>query len=258
MELLDGIEVVCFDLFNTLIRIDRQRLPPMEWDGATVRSTIPVLHDRIFAQRGVGLDELLRLMRSMWEEVQAELRAAESIEDERWREIPAVEKYRRLLRRLEAVEENEVAELAEIIANTHHETLVSASLVVDGAEEVLARVRGREVPTVLVSNWDHARAGSAMLAQTRLAPLLDHVVISEAVGFRKPHPKIFEEALAPFGAAPQAALHVGDMAEADAWGAGRLGFRTVWIDLEEEGWPDAFVPAPSLTVTRLSDLLEHC
>jgi putative hydrolase of the HAD superfamily len=110
---------------------------------------------------------------------------------------------------------------------------------------------------VLVSNWDHARAGSAMLAQTRLAPLLDHVVISEAVGVRKPHPKIFEEALAPSGAAPQAALHVGDMAKADAWGAGRLGFRTVWIDLGKEGWPDTFVPAPSLTVASLTDLLEH-
>ena len=41
---------------------------------------------------------------------------------------------------------------------------------------------------MLVSNWDHARAGSAMLSQTRLGPLLDHVVISEAVGFRKPRP----------------------------------------------------------------------
>jgi HAD superfamily hydrolase (TIGR01509 family) len=257
MELLDGIEVVCFDLFNTLVRIDRQRLPPLEWDGATVRSTIPVLHDRIFARRGVDLHELVRAIRSLWEEVQAELRAAESTEDERWREVPAVEKYRRLLRRLGTVEEDEVPRLAELIANTHHEMLVSASLVVEGAEEVLARVRGRGVPTVLVSNWDHARAGSAMLAQTRLAPLLDHVVISEAVGFRKPHPKIFEEALAPFSAEPQAALHVGDLAEADAWGAGRLGFRTVWIDLGEEGWPDAFVPAPSLTVARLTDLLEH-
>jgi HAD superfamily hydrolase (TIGR01509 family) len=257
MELLDGIEVACFDLFDTLVRIDRQRLPPMEWDGATVRSTIPVLHDRIFARRGVPLEELLGLMRSMWKELQAELRAAEGVEDERWREIPAVEKYQRLLRGMDAVEENEVAELAELIANTHHETLVSASLAVDGAEEVLARVRRRGVATVLVSNWDHARAGSAMLAQTRLGPLLDHVVISEAVGFRKPHPRIFEEALAPFGAAPQAALHVGDMAEADAWGAGRLGFRTVWIDLGEEGWPDTFVPAPSLTVAHLTDLLEH-
>jgi HAD superfamily hydrolase (TIGR01509 family) len=257
MELLDGIEIACFDLFDTLVRIDRQRLPALEWDGATVHSTIPELHERIFARRGVDLHELVRAIRSMWEEVQAELKAAESAEDERWREVPAVEKYRRLLRRLGTVEESELAELAELIANTHHGMLVSASLPVEGAEEVLARVRGRGVSTVLVSNWDHARAGPALLEQTRLGPLLDHVVISEAVGFRKPHPKIFAEALAPFGAVPQAALHVGDMAEADAWGAGRLGFKTVWIDRKEEGWPDAFGPEPSLTVTRLDDLLEH-
>ena len=135
--------------------------------------------------------------------------------------------------------------------------LVSSALAVEGAAQVLARVRERGFPTVLVSNWDHARAGSAMLAQTSLAPLLDHVVISEAVGFRKPHPKIFQKALAPFGATPQAALHVGDLAEADAWGAGRLGFKTVWIDLGEAGWPDALEPTPTLTVTRLTDLLEH-
>jgi HAD superfamily hydrolase (TIGR01509 family) len=257
MELLDGIEVACFDLFNTLVRIDRQRLPELEWDGAKVRSTIPALHDRIFAPRGVDLHELVRATRSMWEEVQAELRAAEGAEDERRREVPAVEKYRRLLRRLEAVEDDEVAELAEVIADSHHAMLVSASRVVDGAEEVLTRVRRRGVPTVLVSNWDHARAGSAMLEHTRLGPLLDHVVISEAVGFRKPHPRIFEAALAPFGATPQAALHVGDLAEADAWGAGRLGFRTVWIDLGGEGWADELAPTPSLTVRHLTDLLEH-
>jgi HAD superfamily hydrolase (TIGR01509 family) len=257
MELLDGVEVACFDLFDTLVRIDRQRLPALEWDGTTVRTTIPALHKRIFASRGVDLRELVRALRSMWEEVQAELRAAESAEDERWREVPAVEKYQRLLRRLEVIEENEVAELAELIANTHHEMLVSASLLVDGAQEVLERVRARGVPTALVSNWDHARAGPAMLAQTQLGPLLDHVVISEAVGFRKPHPRIFEEALAASGAAPQAALHVGDMAESDAWGAGRLGFRTVWIDLAEAGWPDRLAPAPALTVASLAELLEH-
>lgn len=257
MKLFDGIEVACFDLFNTLVRIDRQRLPELEWDGTRVRTTIPALHDRIFAPRGVDLHELVRAVRSMWEEVQAELRAAESAEDERWREVPAVDKYRRLLRRLEAVEDDEVAELAEEIADTHHSMLVSASLVVEGAEDVLARVRQRGISTVLVSNWDHARAGSAMLERTRLAPLIDHVVISEAVGFRKPHPKMFEAALAPFGATPQAALHVGDLAEADAWGAGRLGFKTVWIDLEQDGWSDELAPPPSLTVTHLTDLLEH-
>lgn len=257
MRLLDGVEVGCFDLFETLVHIDTGLLPSMEWEGTTVPSTIPVLHDRIFAPRGVGLEELARGVRAMWREVRAELRGGESPDDERWREVPAVEKYQRLLRRLDAIDEDEVGELAELIADTHHGMLVSAARPVDGAEAVLMRVREGGVRTVLVSNWDHARAGEAMLAQTRLAPLLDHVVISEAVGFRKPHPKIFQEALAPFGAAPEVALHVGDQPEMDVWGAGRLGFKTVWIDSGKECWPEGLAPEPSLAVARLADLLRE-
>jgi HAD superfamily hydrolase (TIGR01509 family) len=257
MGLLDGIEVACFDLFDTLIRIDTERLPALEWDGATVRSTIPVLHDRIFAPRGVELADLVSAIRSMWAEVRAELRGVDGPGGERWREVPAIEKYRRLLQRFAEVDEDEVGQLAEVIADTHHQMLVSSALAVDGAEAVLARVRDRGVPTVLVSNWDHARAGAAMLEQTHLAPLLDHIVISEAVGFRKPHAKIFEQGLAPFGATPETAMHVGDQPEADVWGAGRLGFKTVWIDAGDKGWPEELTPEPSLTVTRLSDLLRE-
>jgi putative hydrolase of the HAD superfamily len=257
MDLLDGVEVACFDLFDTLIHIDTERLPPVEWDGRSVRSTIPILHERIFAPRDIALEELVRTLRAMWGELRAERRSELGSDDERWRETPAVEKYRRMLGSFEAIPEEEVEELAEEVAHVHHESLVSVAVPAEGAGELLARVRARGVLTVLVSNWDHARAGSAMLAQTGLAELLDHVVISEAVGLRKPHPKIFEEALAPFDAAPASALHVGDLAEPDAWGAGRLGFKTVWIDRKREGWPERLHPQPSLTVSRLADLLER-
>ena len=66
-----------------------------------------------------------------------------------------------------------------------------------------------------------------------------------------------ELALEPFDVAPEAALHVGDLAQADVWGAGRLGFRTVWIDRAQKGWPDSLEGRPTLTVTRLADLLGH-
>jgi len=257
MDLLDGVEVACFDLFDTLIHIDTQQLPPVEWDGHSVRSTIPILHERIFAPRGIALEELVRTLRALWGELRAERRSELGSDDERWRETPAVEKYRRMLGGFDAIAEADVEELAEEIARLHHATLVSAAVPAEGAGALLAGVREREILTVLVSNWDHARAGSAMLEQTGLADLLDHVVISEAVGMRKPHPKIFEEALAPFDAAPASALHVGDLAEPDAWGAGRLGFKTVWIDRKREGWPERLHPQPWLTVSRLADLLDR-
>jgi HAD superfamily hydrolase (TIGR01509 family) len=257
MDLLDGVEVACFDLFDTLIHIDTDRLPSVEWDGGSVRSTIPILHERIFASRGVALKELVLTLRAMWTALRAERRSQLGSDDERWSETPAVEKYRRMLRSLDAIDEAEVEALAEEVAHVHHESLVAAAVPAEGAGALLEGVRERGVRTVLVSNWDHARAGSAMLEGTGLAELLDHVVISEAVGLRKPHPKIFEEALAPFDAAPESALHVGDLAEPDAWGAGRLGFKTVWIDRKQEGWPERLHPQPSLTVSRLADLLSR-
>jgi HAD superfamily hydrolase (TIGR01509 family) len=222
-----------------------------------IRSTIPILHERLFAERGVTLEELTDALRRTWTEVRAELKREDGSEDERLREIPATSKYRRLLEQLGGIDRDAVPGLAGEIAELHHAALVAASEAIEGAPDLLDAVRARGIPTVLISNWDHAAAGQAMLESTGLADRLDHVVISETVGLRKPHPRLFELAIEPFAAAPETALHVGDLAEADAWGAGRLGFRTVWIDKENEGWPAELDGAPALTVARLAELLDH-
>jgi len=256
MSLLDGVEVACFDLFDTLIRVDTSQLPSVRWGGDEIRTTLPVVHERIFAERNVPLDRLVNAVRSMWATVRMELNREGAADDERWAEISAVEKYRRMLGDLGVRDPDEVQALATAVADTHHATLVSAAEAVEGAAELLERVRGAGAHTVLVSNWDHAPAGPAMLAQAGLTDLLDHVVISDAVGVRKPHPRIFEAALAPFDATPDRALHVGDLALSDAWGAGRLGFKTVWINLKAKPWSEDAHP-PTLTVGRLADLLGH-
>jgi putative hydrolase of the HAD superfamily len=253
VDILAGLEVACFDLFDTLVRVDTTRLPSVRWNGSEMRSTIPILHERVFAPRGVAEDVLLAALRALWSEVNAELRAEPAAPEGPWPEIPAVEKYRRLGRRLALGSESELDALAREVADVHHAALVAAAEPLPGAREVLARVRRRGLRTALVSNWDHAAAGPAMLARTGLAELLDHVVISEAVGVRKPDPRIFRAALAPFGVAPEAALHVGDLARSDAWGAGRLGFRTVWINPAGAAWPEAG-HAPTLVVASISDL----
>lgn len=256
-DLLEGVQVACFDLFDTLIRVRSERLPEADLGGTTIRSTIPILYEQLFAARGIALTELTAGLRSTWGEVRAELDRKDGPEDERLKEISAITKYRRLLGRLDGVEASEVEGLAEEIAELHHASLVGVSEAMEGAAELLDAVRERGIPTALISNWDHARAGAAMLEATGLAARLDHVVISDAVGLRKPHPRLFELALAPFDVVPDAALHVGDLAEADAWGAGRLGFRTVWIDKEAKGWPAELEGKPTLTVSRLADLLDH-
>ena len=87
---------------------------------------------------------------------------------------------------------------------------------------------------------------------------LDFSVFSSEVGTRKPHPAIFERALAELGVEPGRALFVGDRLYEDVRGAGELGMTTVqalWFRADEHpegGEPDfqAFTQLDVLNVVR--------
>ncbi|MEC9377925.1 MAG: HAD family hydrolase [Candidatus Latescibacterota bacterium] len=88
--------------------------------------------------------------------------------------------------------------------------------------------------------------------------LFHAVLISDAVGMRKPHPKIFEELLASLGVDPEETLHVGDSLSADIAGAGELGIQTVWITRRIKNRDAALSayagPPPDFEVADLSEL----
>ena len=58
---------------------------------------------------------------------------------------------------------------------------------------------------------------------------LDPIVISAAIGLRKPNPRAFEHVLASWGIAPQAAVMIGDTLGADILGAQLLGMPHIWF-----------------------------
>lgn len=62
------------------------------------------------------------------------------------------------------------------------------------------------------------------------------IVISEATGFRKPDPRIFEMALRELRVAPGAAAYVGDHPVADMEGARRAGLIPIWR--RDDFWPE--------------------
>lgn len=61
------------------------------------------------------------------------------------------------------------------------------------------------------------------------APLFQSVIVSEAVGIRKPDPKIFELGCRQLGVATDEAVFVGDNPVADIEGAKNAGLRTIFI-----------------------------
>jgi putative hydrolase of the HAD superfamily len=97
----------------------------------------------------------------------------------------------------------------------------------------LARLRAQGHPLAVASNWDVSLHD--VLERTGLAPLLDAVVTSAAVGASKPDARVFAAALAALGARPDGALHVGDRLEEDVEGALRAGLDAAWLDRDGAG-----------------------
>jgi putative hydrolase of the HAD superfamily len=90
----------------------------------------------------------------------------------------------------------------------------------------------------VVSNTLDSALVPRHLTDMGVLPFLDAVITSVDVGWRKPHPKIFEAALNAVGAEPSDVVFVGDSYRADYLGAQRAGMRAYLID------PQRWEPVP--------------
>ncbi|MBI2886094.1 MAG: HAD-IA family hydrolase [Chloroflexi bacterium] len=120
----------------------------------------------------------------------------------------------------------------------------------DDAVPTLVTLRERGYSLAILSNheWDLPD----LVAGLGLAPYFSAIVTSARVGYRKPHPRMYQQALAALGARPEQALMVGDSMASDVAGAERLGMRAVLLDRHGTlgGTPRVAV------ISRLTALLE--
>ncbi len=114
----------------------------------------------------------------------------------------------------------------------------------------------------LVSNFAHPPGFWSVLHHFNLAKFFDTVVVSGELGLRKPHPRIFEEALKKLDVNATEAVFVGDSLKADIYGANRIGLKTVLVEnvgLRKNpyaiaGELDAFPVEPDMKIPSLKEL----
>ena len=82
----------------------------------------------------------------------------------------------------------------------------------------------------LVSNFAYAPGLWKILERFDLTRFFDAVVISGELGLRKPHPKIFKEALELLEVEASEAVFVGDSLKADINGAKNMGLKTILVE----------------------------
>ena len=97
-----------------------------------------------------------------------------------------------------------------------------------GTEIELHRLRSAGLRLGVISNSD-GRVDEALQA-AGLRGLFEVVIDSQLVGFEKPDPRIFHEALNRMGLRPAEAMYVGDIYEVDVVGARRAGLEVVLLD----------------------------
>ncbi|MDY3555866.1 HAD family hydrolase [Gemmata sp. JC717] len=116
------------------------------------------------------------------------------------------------------------------------------------AAEVLGALSARGVVLGMGSNYD-ARLLTVLDGHPELAPLRDRVVVSAAVGWRKPAREFFAEVSRVAGCAPAEVLFVGDDLRNDYEGATAAGMHALLLD------PDARHTHVPHRATGLAELI---
>lgn len=137
----------------------------------------------------------------------------------------------------------------------YYKSVTDQVTLVDEAEEVLRFFKDQNLKIGLISNTIfpekfHLRE----LKRFGLYPYLDVHFFSSTVGFRKPHPKIFQLALEELEVEPSEAVFVGDRLEEDVGGAQNVGIKGI---LKYHEGRDYTLPiTPDAQIMELEELLE--
>jgi HAD superfamily hydrolase (TIGR01549 family) len=237
---------VLFDLFDTLVRFDRERMPEIRVNGKTVRSSAGRLHALLGAHAPeIGLEQCYEALVESWKE-------AERVRALAHREVSAPVRFKYFFARLGLDEAALPAGLAQALIDAHRGALGEAAEF-PAHHGLLLRGLAARYRLAVVSNFDYTPTALDILERAGVAGLFGAIVVSDAIGWRKPRRDIFDAALDRLGVRPEASLFVGDRADIDVAGAQRIGMDAAWINPEAAPLPPGIEP-PTYEIRDLGEL----
>ncbi len=237
---------VLFDLFGTLIHFDATSLPEMTLDGRRVRTTLPLWRGVIDdALPEIGVERFAAAVVVASEELARE-RATTPIER------PSRERFRRALVHA-GCDPDRAVEIAPVCARAHMRAIADATRFPPEHADFLAGVAARRAVGV-ITNFDDTATAYEILARHGILAHARTVVVSEAVGLRKPHPALVRMALRDLDVSPSHTVLIGDHPHEDVGAAVAAGIDSIWIDIQRIGVAkDA--PTPRYVIQKLTDAL---
>ncbi len=114
------------------------------------------------------------------------------------------------------------------VSETHWQPMPALHAVLDELQE-----EGRMLG--LISNAGDAENVQRLIDKVEIRGYFDPIIISAAIGVRKPDPKPFEMVLEQWQVTPDSVVMIGDRLEADILGAQNAGIHQIWLKPEAEG-----------------------
>ena len=232
---------ILFDIGDTLWH-SRSAPPPAEFRRLAAERAAAVL-----AGLGLHHDDPATVARTAWNAMEDAMRGARATDlvEPDYGEVSraALESIGLSLTRAQA---------AFLLESTYISGIEGGKAPFDDARDVLLTLRQRGFLLGAVTN--RAFGGERFRSDLRDAGLdigWDVEAVSVEVGYLKPHPAIFEYALAGLGVPAAAALMVGNSLAEDVAGAQQLGIAAAW----RVSPPDATGVVPDYTFAELCELL---
>lgn len=125
----------------------------------------------------------------------------------------------------------------------------------DDAQPTLKKLEKDGYRMGLISNAGDDQDVHQLVQRFEISSYFDFILTSAACSYRKPHPRIFELAIANWYFLPSETVMVGDNLDADIRGAKSAGLYGVWISRRAgQSSEDQPRVAPDATVSTLSEL----
>ena len=234
---------VFFDLFDTLVMFEPSLLPKVTLNGETWNSTA----QHVFTQMRNSLGEMeftdfygpfVESHRELLELRQKDLK-----------EYPNRKRFEIFMEKTSLKVDDD---LLDRFVCSHMESLSGAMVYPKHHTEILFYLKEKGYRLSIVSNFDHAPTARKLLGKFGIMDFFEHIVISEEVGWRKPHRRIFEFALSRLGENASDVIFIGDNPEADIMGSSDCGIDSIWVKRKEQ-----FTRAePKFIIKDLQDLKE--
>ena len=98
-----------------------------------------------------------------------------------------------------------------------------------GVYETLERLAASGCKLAIISNASDDADVQRLIDNGHLRRYFDPIIVSAAVGIRKPAPEIFRMVLEPWGLPARECVMVGDTLDADILGAQMAGLHNIWL-----------------------------